>query len=153
MKYTGRNGWQASRRDTWSLDNTLAPIIHSGLVKFKEVITSPDTCAGIPQAYVTWGDDHEEQEGEFDRQFNLWVADIDKMVFAFSGDEHEVHYEGGWEDGEHHGEVCEAGSRRHDKVPTNPEELKLVREAEKCHHVAKQEGRKLFATHYESLWW
>ena len=36
MKWTGKKGWQASYKDTFSLDYTLSPIILAALKKFRE---------------------------------------------------------------------------------------------------------------------
>lgn len=87
MRFTGRNGWQASYKDTWSLDSTLSPIIYAGLVKFKEVITNKDWAKGVPAQYVTWGIEDPE-DGEFEAAFNKFLADIDKMIYAFKEDKH-----------------------------------------------------------------
>ena len=143
MRYTGRKGWQASRKDTWSLDATLDPIIAAGLVKFKKVITG-DCCAGLPSAYVSWDAQVGETEGEFERQFDLWVADIDKMIYAFQAPD--VEYDLGWVDGPEHGVVdIVTGYIRYNKIPADEKAWKQHLIDGKLHADKQIEGRKLFA--------
>lgn len=152
MRYTGKCGWKASYKDTWSLDSVLDPIITAALIKFKEVITSKERgpWAGLPSAYVTWEGDRED-DTVFDRQLSVWHNDIDKMIYAFSAEEPD--YTGGWEAGPNHGDVDSRGYRRHNMLPKDQKAYDGVRKAEKIHHEAVVKGRALFAEHYNSLWW
>lgn len=57
--------------DTWSLDHTLALIIHPALIAFKEHMH------GYPADLITNNDDS-------DAGFEAWKIIIDKMIFAFT---------------------------------------------------------------------
>lgn len=55
MRYT-RGKWQASYRDTSSLDHTLSPIIYAGLSKFRSVLEQKNRegkCLGVPSK-ILW---------------------------------------------------------------------------------------------------
>ncbi len=97
MKYTGRQGWTTSYRDTFNLDCTLSPIICSALKKFKEVLIEK-ACKGIPsivtqdlidQGIVSYTDEDSYQlsEEDFDKVYHYYLDYIDQMIYAFDESE------------------------------------------------------------------
>lgn len=62
MRYTGRNGWRASYKDTYSLDDTLSPIILAGLERFYSVMCDPskEDWVGVPSILRTDKDIEED---------------------------------------------------------------------------------------------
>jgi hypothetical protein len=153
MRHTGRKGWQASYKDTWSLDATLSPIILAGLIKFKQVITSDEKkhYIGVPSEHVTWEPDTYSEEIWYEA-LSTWLADIDKMIYAFRNIEPE--YVGGWKDGsEHEDDDLETGYRLWHRIPCDEEAHAAYLKAKTEHVDMVKEGRELFAKHYDSLWW
>lgn len=88
MKYTGRTGWVASYKDTFSLDYTLSPIIYAALVKFKE--QSDKAMFGVPWPIIKdiFGnrEDGQYTDEELQTAHDAWITIIDKMIFAFHPD-------------------------------------------------------------------
>ena len=80
MRYSGRKGWQANYKDTFSLDYTLSPIILAALKKFRE--QSHKDMFGYPSRLNT----------DFSLPDNsdlgpiIWEALIDHMIYAFDMD-------------------------------------------------------------------
>lgn len=81
---------EVSRRDTYSLDSVLAPIIAAGLKRFKEVVDDPDSVVGHPSRlkfedvpeYV-----YRNIEGEHEQLCHSWSWVIGEMLFAFEAEE------------------------------------------------------------------
>lgn len=133
-------------KDTFDLDATLRPIIHAGLVKFREVITSSDheLSRGVPgkvisEFYPDYGGMGELPDGSFEK----WVEIIDKMIFAFDGDkepdisEYDLRYEC-FDD-----VIDEGNEDRHKKY--NSDLLEWRSKA--------LDGRLMFANYHDCLWW
>jgi len=152
MRYTGKKGWQASYKDTWSLDYCLSPIILAGLKKFREVITADKHNKGIPASYITWDGDGREEE--HDKAFDMFVSDIDKMIYAFDPNSKPDmnDYSFSFVEGPHHGEK-EGACRLYDMFPSNAVEYSKLLEDEGEHERAVQEGLALFSKLYHNLWW
>ena len=80
MRYSGRKGWQANYKDTFSLDYTLSPIILAALKKFRE--QSHKDMFGYPSRLNT----------DFSLPDNsdlgpiIWEGLIDHMIYAFDMD-------------------------------------------------------------------
>lgn len=85
MKYTGRKGWQASSKDTWSIGRTMNPIIHSVLVKFLEINQNSSSLVGVPNSIILdmYGQHEDVTEQMMDDAFDVWVSHIKDMVFSF----------------------------------------------------------------------
>lgn len=145
MRYT-KGKWKASYRDTWSLDCALNPIILAGLERFYEVLKSRhekgDTI-GIPNDYMK-----NEEDWVTDSDVQDWLADIEKMMHAFSDEEpdmDEFKFKQKLEPVE--------GSEGYTIVTDNLEERDRYHQAVKEHKEKVQEGLDLFAKRYKDLWW
>jgi hypothetical protein len=116
--------------DTWSLDATLAHIIHPALVQFRAVVQSHPA----------------------DMTFKGWKTRLDKMIFAFG----ELTKDGSWEDQYVSGEVdwivteLENGNTSWKSGPKST--FKVDRKGMAAHSKKIQDGLDLFAKHYRHLW-
>lgn len=80
--------WQASYKDTFSLDMTLSPIIYAGLSKFHDVLEQrykEDKCIGIPMPYCS-----DPEASLPDEEVQAWLDDIKKMMYAFENKEPDI---------------------------------------------------------------
>lgn len=68
--------WQVSKRDVWSLDFTLNPIIHAALVKFKEELLKSEF-SGVPADFCI-------DDNCTDESVANWHETLDKMIYAFN---------------------------------------------------------------------
>lgn len=131
-------------KDTWNLDATLNTVIAAGLIKFKEVIQS-DNCAGCPGVFV-----EDESDAAHNKGMKDWYATLDKMIYAFSADEPEIPDDLFVM----HSKPCEEEGYSEVNIEITDELAhKRYREEEADHWKKVQEGRILFAKHYDSLWW
>ena len=145
-----------SRSDTYSLDETLRPVIATGLKKFLEVLedqnSDPKNCTfGIPSIFVNATPEEENYEEELERGAEEWFTVIKKMIYAFSSEEPMM------EDG-----VLEmVSSVEVDKDGNYPIDIKIhdqeaydksTKDTEKWQQDVR-EGLDLFAKHYGNLWW
>jgi len=161
MRYTGKNGWKASYRDTWSLDMALSPIILAGLKKFKEVMDDPEKndWFGVPVGLAgshSLGSLEDDDDSEHDKAFEEWQGIIDKMIYAFDpeNDPDRKEYDYKFIPGEHDGEKEEGSTcRRWHKVPTNQVEWDRYLTDSREYEKRKQEGRELLGRYFSDLWW
>lgn len=145
--------------DTFSLDSTLSPIIHAGLVRFKEVLRerhSQDKCIGVPPSVFHRLEMLPEESGGYsDKQVDIaleeWFDILDKMIIGFSEEpdieQYDVHFE--W---------TELGKDENGYTKTSlncltPNNRDVYYEAVERHHHQALEGRRLFAEYFEDLWW
>lgn len=80
--------WQASYKDTFSLDTTLSPIIYAGLSKFHSVLEQKNRegkCLGVPNEYMK-----NEADWVTDSDVENWLDDIKKMMYAFENKEPDI---------------------------------------------------------------
>lgn len=132
-----------SYRDTYDMGHTLSPIICEGLKKFKATVEKSNV-AGVPGLLIQ--DLGFELGGDYDFEYvrSVWMDYLDKMIYAFDYNEEptledfNVTYT--WEDN--------CGIRC-----SNPEGMKLYKEAEGEWIKRVEEGRALFAKYFGSLWW
>ena len=137
MKHTGRKGWQASVKDTWSLNSTLNPIIAAGLRKF---IAQGDKL-GVPGAV--------NECRTFQENADAWKEILHKMLYAFEDkapnmNDYDFEYDIDFESGDF-------GSLT--LTCTNEAERDRYQYDEAEHDKLTQEGRDLFAKYYRNLWW
>lgn len=148
--YKNRKGIQFSKRDTWSLDNVLDPILYSALTKFKEVILSTGHGKCPSQLFEETGDwDKDVERGEI-----KFLAILDKMIYAFdsSNKPNILEYDFGYEPAEGHGEVDSRGLTKWAMRCTNEEESTRYREDTESYEAKCTEGRLLFGEYYQCLW-
>jgi hypothetical protein len=148
MKHSGRKGWEANHRDTYSLDMTLSPIILAGLVKFRDTMNSEQYvgCFGVPSRLVL-GDS--ECIDAYDEAAKVWAGIIDEMIYAFDlSNEPDINdygiefNTGNMDDDLAFGITC-----------TTPEALEHMKADEKVHYERKAKGLALFGEYYSDLWW
>lgn len=68
--------------DTFSLDQTLSPIIAEGLKKFLEVIKQ-DKCVGVPHSILTENSLDSDNEDHLQMGMGIWHSEIEQIIFAF----------------------------------------------------------------------
>lgn len=145
--------WQASYKDTFSLDMTLSPIIHAGLSKFHSVLEQKNRegkCLGVPSEYCS-----DCETGPKDQEVQNWLDDIKKMMYAFENKEPDMSlYDFSLEMVPVPGGVAKDGC----SVPytiecDNLEERVRYYADMEDHERLVQEGLDLFSLRYRSLWW
>ncbi len=136
--------WVCSKRDVWSLDNTLSPIILAGLLKFKEELLKSEY-SGVPAGFCT-GDE------VTDECVAAWHKTIDNMILAF--DDSQVP------------DIRDYDFKINlERIPTDKEgckrfvtscanEVERERYYNDCreHEEKCKQGREMFAKYYQSLW-
>ena len=138
-------------KDTWSLDSVLSPIIASGLKRFKEVITDPrqEHRVGFPSSLY----DIAEEGATEDEMFDLWLATLDAMIYAFEAKEPD--YPSGMIKHEKGETTMIDGHTYTECLLTVVDEVGLARfrQEEADYWDKVKEGHALFAKFYTSLWW
>lgn len=132
-------------KDTWNMDETLRVVIYEGLKKFKEVVTTSET-KSVPAPFVIV-DKTDSWDEDFDIQFEKWIDEIDKMLYAFGADEPDPSdYDFKWERkfGVHEGLVIK---------PTDEDEYERYKEDVDIHNEKVKEGLESFAKYFQNLWW
>lgn len=154
MSVIKRKGkWQVGRRDTYSLDQTLSPIIYAGLSKFHEVLEKRNKeggCLGVPSEYCANPD-----IDVTDQEVKNWLDDIKKMMYAFENKEPDMRdYNFNLEMVPVPNGVATKGCSVPYTIECDNEEGKLRYYADlDVHGIKVQEGLNLFAQKYKSLWW
>lgn len=152
MRYS-KGRWQASYRDTFSLDSTLSPIIYAGLQKFHDVLEQKNReggFLGVPSEYCA-----KPEEDVTDEELQYWLDDIKKMMYAFENKEPDISlYDFNLEFVPVPGGVAKEGM----SVPYTIECDNLEEKARyyaDCdeHERLVQEGLDLFSQKFKSLWW
>lgn len=167
------NRWANSRKrkvkvridgyDVWSADHTLAIIIHPVLVKLKEtkhgspVVDDED----VPENLRANKKDHSDYSEEDSTLHARWAWVLDEMIWTFGQhgleDDSDQFY--------HNSDQLEMVTKpaddtkksysilyfNHQKDPTKPPYFRDD-EGLKKHAERKENGRRLFAKYYESLW-
>jgi len=167
------NRWANSRKrrvkvhidsyDVWSADHTLAMIIHPVLVKLKEtkhgspVVDDED----VPENLRANKKDHSDYSEEDSTLHVRWAWVLDEMIWTFGQhgleDDSDQFY--------HNSDQLEMVTKptddtkkkysilyfNHQKDPTKPPYFRDD-EGLKKHAERKENGRRLFAKYYESLW-
>ncbi len=123
-------------RDCWSMDFTLSPIIHAGIVKFREELAK-HPCGGFP---CDFSDEENDPMGE--NSMKEWLEVIDKMAYAFdeAAEPDVLDYDFTFK--------FNGGSLE----PTNQEEYNRFQRDEAEHHEKRKEGLELFAKYFNNLW-
>ena len=142
--------------DTYSMDNTLRPIIAEGLKKFLEVLKKQDSdpengSFGIPADFVGGSSGDDDYDDKTEQGTKDWFLVLDKMIYAFDTSEPELR------DG-----VLEMTIpyplREEEPLEANINVLDQVAYDEHKKECAsweknKKEGLSLFAMYYDNLWW
>jgi len=140
------------RWDTWSMDHTLAPIIHPMLVQLKEtqhgapmveMLDVPKELRATKKQLAAYGKNGDTDPHHFER----WDWVLDEMIWAFN-----QKCRDNWE-GDYY-EYREMGPEE-SKDPDSLFGLKLVwedREGATAHQKRMTNGFRLFGKYYENLW-
>ncbi|AHK11188.1 hypothetical protein S14_76 [Shewanella sp. phage 1/4] len=84
------------RKDTWSMDGVLAPIIAAGITKFKDDWCSKSPMAGlngilttecIDTGMVSYIDDYAYSPDDWRKMEQVYVYMLDEMIYAFGSEE------------------------------------------------------------------
>lgn len=140
--------------DTWSLDHNLAFIIHPLLIKLKDnkqgapYVDDED----VPEHLRSTAAAPKEKEWDTDSlHFDRWDWVLDEMIWAFEqstiDDEDQFHH-----NTDNLSMKMDGGKLVFGKEDPNKPAHYFDREAYAVHQERKQNGRKLFAKYYESLW-
>lgn len=145
--------WQASYKDTFSLDMTLSPIIYAGLKKFHDVLEQrykEDKCIGIPMPYCS------DPEAPLpDEEVKAWLDDIKKMMYAFENKEPDIGlYDFDLEFVPVPGGVVKGNCSGPYTIECDnlEEQARYYADCDE-HERLVQEGLNLFSKMYSSLWW
>ena len=147
MKWTGRKGWQANYKDTFSLDYTLSPIILAALKKFRE--QSHKDMFGYPSRLIT---DFSLPE-DSDLAPIIWEGLIDHMIYAFDMDNEPKADSYGYTVDLIRGEKLDNGCTSVSFKVSSEEAKEAYYAAEKEYEDLCRKGRELFAKYYHNLWW
>lgn len=123
------------KKDTWSMNYVLAPIIAAGLVKFKEdwlVRHEAGLNGGLTQWCVDTGmvgyiDDYDYSEADWGKMEQVYLYMLDEMIYAFSSERPEY--------------------SKHSSVDF---ETHIVNT--KAYYARCDIGRGFFAEYFDSLW-
>ena len=140
-------------KDTFNMYGTLGPIIVGGVRKFKEVIIEKKDMdyMGVPTSTFT-----KEELSNFvdvtDEHFQRWVDILDKIIYAFEDNEpHLADYNFTLEFIS--GEPSANGTIPLEILRSDENEYQRWLNDSKIHKDKVLEGRKLFAEHFDGLWW
>lgn len=145
--------WQASYKDTYSLDHTLSPIIYAGLKRFHDVLEQKNReggCLGVPSEYCANPD-----VDVTDQEVQNWLDDIKKMMYAFENKEPDIGlYDFNLEMVPVPGGVAKEGMSIPYTIECDnlEEKARYYADCEE-HERLVQEGLNLFSLRYSSLWW
>lgn len=145
--------WQASYKDTFSLDHTLSPIIYAGLKRFHDVLEQKKReggCLGVPSEYCANPD-----VDVTDQDVQNWLDDIKKMMYAFENKEPDMSlYDFKLSMVPVPGGVAKEGMSIPYTIECDNLEEKARYYAD-CdeHERLVQEGLNLFSAKFKSLWW
>lgn len=147
MRYSGRKGWQANYKDTFSLDYTLSPIILAALKKFREQLHKD--MFGYPSRLKT---DFSLPE-DSDLGPIIWEGLIDHMIYAFDMDNEPKAEDYGYTVDLIRGEKLDNGCTSVSFKVSSEEAKEAYYAAEKEYEDLCRKGRELFAKYYHNLWW
>lgn len=149
MKFTGRKGWQANYKDTFSLDYTLSPIILAGLKKFYE--QKDNDYFGIPG--IIFDTFNLNQETEHDLAVIIWEYILETMIYAFDNTNIPEASDFGYSVEMVRGEKKENGCREVSFKVSSEESKKVYYDAVAEHEKLCELGRMNFAKYFTNLWW
>jgi hypothetical protein len=135
------------KKDTWSMESVLAPIIAAGLIKFRDewlVSHEAGLNGGLTQWCVDTGmvsyiDDYDYSESDWDKMEQVYLYMLDEMIYAFSSEAPE--YEGEYEP------TLPVKDRVHFQLMYGRHIVNL-----KDYHSRCDIGRGYFAKYFNSLW-
>jgi hypothetical protein len=134
------------RYDTWSMDHTLAHIIHPMLVQLKETkhgapFTDDDD---VPKELRSWMAEPKENEWDTDsNHFKRWDYILGEMIWAFE-QELKDDDESQFYDHSESNDVKDWNEKM--------DKLKVDREGLEAHQKRKANGFRLFGKYYSALW-
>lgn len=137
-----KNNVKMQYKDSFDVDQTLAPIIAECVKNYRKVIIENDNF-GTPQEIVNQCKDFEEARQK-------WIDILDKIIYAFDSPEPE--YEGDFIEGPEHRKQ-DGKFIKWDMQPTDLQAWERYQVETEEYWVKKQEGFELFGKHYQSLWW
>lgn len=149
MHYTGRKGWQASYKDTWSLPHVLSPIIAAGVRKYIDVIKEKGY-SGIPSMDPYFGEVDEESHEykDWEAALEKWFETLETIFYAFDNHEDPDIPKGLYDKW-----PTEDGEFDLSDLHTKPELLDDYNKSVEEWDKKRQEGIALFAKYFDSLWW
>jgi hypothetical protein len=134
------------RYDTWSMDHTLAHIIHPMLVQLKETKQgAPFTDdEDVPDEIKSTNAEPKENEWDTDsNHFKRWDYILDEMIWAFSQELKDDDEDEFFDHSESHG--VEGWLEKMDKI-------KIDHEGLDAHQKRKSNGFRLLGKYYQGLW-
>lgn len=147
MRYSGRKGWQANYKDTFSLDYTLSPIILAALKKFREQ-SHKDMFVYPSRLNTDFSLPEDSDLGPI-----IWEGLIDHMIYAFDMDNEPKAEDYGYTVDLIRGEKLDNGCTSVSFKVSSEEAKEAYYAAEKEYEDLCRKGRELFAKYYHNLWW
>lgn len=147
-----------SRKDVYSCDCTLSPIIAAVLRKFREEADRVSLFGTPISIFHDFGiakhEEYEYSDEQSKTAHEKWKEVIDDMIFAFEFDEHKSNEY--WQEYSDSLEMkfhpLEQGTQL-EIVCHNSDAEKNYRELDKELRKRKQRGLNYFAKYYDNLWW
>ena len=148
-------------KDTFSMNDTLAKVISAGLLKYKEVINSKDGHKGVPASIITelidkglveYQKDYTLSDEDFEICSKHFDYVLEEMIYAFADNEPDImsyDFKHTFVEDSVQDSIGVSGSFE----CSGEDEKQRYTEDFKKHNERCEEGRILFAKHFDSLWW
>lgn len=152
--HKSKGKWRASAKDTWSVENSLSPIILAYLQKLYEGLKKSEY-HGVPIRYVEQQskiqgiDDRYSELVDIDAADGLRFKDLEELIWVFGSEEPSM------EDYDFKTELVplEAFPSRYEIRVTNQEEYDRYTKDVGVYWERKLKGYKLFGEVYNDLQW
>ena len=148
MRYSGRKGWVASYRDTWSLDYTLSPIILAALKKFYSLRDKPHF--GVPSRVMY---DYGLKEDEVDLGAIIWESIIENMIYAFDLDNEPDINKYPFKLDMKTAPIEGSTNRSCTITASSEEEYAKFKQDQVEYYKLRDNGLELFGKYFTNLWW
>lgn len=155
MRYTGKKGWVASYKDTWSVQHAMDPMIVAIMKKFIEVMEgNKGDYFGVPCCDLEV-DKYDDNEDNFDARLAEWEGIIREIYAGMTAvdpsdnyDEYDFNVDLGNEPYDE-----EYGGYPVKFTITNQDEYDRFNAATKAYEERLAASRALFFKYYSNLWW
>ena len=152
--YINRKGIQFSSKDTWSLDDTLSPIIASGLRKFISIKELNSNHFGIPGSILSdINESGEYTEEELMAADKEWSEILEDILYAFENYEMSLMFQMPKEAIRDNISFDKNTIMRTPNPLFSKEAYDAFHAKEAKHIERRQKGLDYFVKHLSDLWW
>ena len=150
MRYTGKKGWVASYKDTWSVQHTMDPMIVALMERYIEVMNGPKgNYFGVPSGFL--GRDYSEED--FKGVKSAWCDIVNEIYDGMVAEEPDIcSYDFDIDFGNKEYDEKLGGYPVNISI-TNQEEYDSYNTVMEEYEERKIAARELFFKHYNDLWW